>query len=191
MPTARIPIDLTWSIATGSPGVNVFHARADSLDAFNADFNALSALLEQFYTDIAAVIPNTVTISSQGEATGVGDDTGNTYSMDPWSVAGTSTGGYAPPANTMLVRWSAATGGRSGRGRTYISPITEAIIEANGTPDETARGIVATAAEDLVTSSQGFGNGALGIYSRVEDTFRDFVTSEVPNYFAVLRSRRD
>ena len=31
MPTVRIPVDLTWSLATGSPGVNVWHARIDDL----------------------------------------------------------------------------------------------------------------------------------------------------------------
>jgi hypothetical protein len=65
------------------------------------------------------------------------------------------------------------------------------MAQSNGTPVEDVRLSMRDDARDLVTASQGFANGALGIYSRSEDVFRDFVFADVPNYFAVLRSRRD
>lgn len=191
MPTARIPVDIRWTEATGSPGVNVFHARADSLDAFNADFGALSAILEDFYTAIRPLYYVGVTISCAGEAQGVGDDTGSTYLFDPWTMTGSGNQGYLPPADCMLVQWSAQTGGRNGRGRSFLGPLDLAVAETNGTPVEADRESVQDAIDALITANGAFGNGALGVYSRTEDVFRDFVSGSCPNYFAVLRSRRD
>lgn len=190
MPTVRIPIDLTWVGSTGSPGVNVFHGRIIT-GGISSDLQDLTDALQDFYQAIAPVIPNQVTVRWAGEAAGVGDDAGTDFTSPAWTVPGTSSGGYAPPAATMLVQWRTGSGGRSGRGRSFISPVTNAIVESNGTPDETARGIVQDAVDDLIGASSGFGDGALGVYSRTEDVFRDFTSGTVPNYFASLRSRRD
>jgi len=191
MPTGRIVVDVSWGTASGSPGVNVFHARGDSTVDINPDFNVLSEMLETFYADINQQFPSTLTFSQNGEVTGVGDDTGSVWSTDPWTVTGVAPDNYLPPANCMLVNWRAATGGRSGRGKTFLGPLNDNVSEANGTPEESSRVDVQNAVDALIASSTGFGNGALGIYSRTQDIFRDFVSGNVPNDFAVLRSRRD
>jgi hypothetical protein len=191
MSTARIPITLEWTGASGSPGANVWHARGGDPIADPADFNGMAEILQQFYTDIAALIPNQVTISFDGEVQGVGDDVGEQWDTNPWTMTGSSTGGYAPPANCLLAQWRAATGGRSGRGRTFIGPLTNAIIDSDGTPQGSVVTTLQDAIDDLVSASTGFGNGALGIYSRVDSVFRDFVSGTAADYFAVLRSRRD
>jgi hypothetical protein len=191
MPTVRIPIDLTWTGASGSPGVNIWHARVDSILDPNPDVDAMADVLNTFYDEIKGMYSNQVAIRFAGEAQGVGDDTGNTYTGTPWTVNGTNGTGFMPPADCVLVQWRASTGGRSGRGRTFIGPCAGSAEESNGTPTEDSRTLIQGAADNLIDASDSFGNGALGIYSRTQDTFRDVVAAAVPNYFAVLRSRRD
>lgn len=191
MPTLRIPIDLTWSGASGSPGVNVWHGRIINGGLDQTDLGDLTDMLQDFYTTLADVFPEGTTIRWAGEAQGVGDDSGDTFNSDPWTVDGGGTGGFLAPANALLIQWRTNTGGRSGRGRTFLSPLVLFANEDNGTPEESIRTLVSGAADDLISASSGFDNGALGVYSRTEDVFRDFVTAAVPNYFAVLRSRRD
>jgi hypothetical protein len=191
MSTYRIPVDLEWSGASGSPGVNTWHGRDATGSGGGDSLDSLASILETFYTTIAALIPTTATMKFAGIASGVGDDAGDFYSAPEWTVTGTGTGSYLPPANAMLVSWRALTGGRSGRGRTFLSPLTEGLNEANGTPDETARDIVQAAIDNLIEDVDTAGNGALGIYSRTDSLLRDFVSGTCPNYFASIRSRRD
>lgn len=191
MPTARIPIDLTWTGASGSPGANIYHARADSIDQFNADFDALGVILFDFYDTIKDMYCTDVTIRWAGEASGVGDDTGQVYSGNAWSVSGTNGTDHLSPALNVMIRWRTESGGAHGRGRNFYGPLIDGASESNGTPDEDVRDEFQAAADALVAASSGFGNGALGVYSRVEDVFRDFTSATVPNYFAILKSRRD
>jgi hypothetical protein len=191
MTLVRIPVDLTWAGASGSPGVNIWHGRLESLTPGPNEIQSLTDILEDFYTTIRPLLYVDVTISYAGEGQGVGDDIGNTYNSPAWTMTGSGNQGYAPPANCMLAQWSAQTGGRSGRGRTFIGPLDLATLEPNGTPVEAKRTVLQGAMDDLIESSDSIGNGALGIYSRAEGIFRDFVTADVANYFAVLRSRRD
>lgn len=191
MPTVRIPINITWTGSTGSPGVNVWHARVNGELDPNPDVETISGMLEQFYDDISDVVPTDVTFQFLGEATGVGDDADTTFTGTPWTVTGSGGAPHLPPATAMYVNWRAASGGRSGRGRTFISPLVTADNEGNGTPVEQVRGWVQAAADALIDSSDSFANGAVGVYSRTDNVIRDFVSADVPNKFAVLRSRRD
>lgn len=191
MPTVTIPIDITWTGASGSPGVNVWHGRIDSAVEPFEDLGTLTEFLETFYSGLLSLFTTTTTIRWAGEANGVGDDTGDLFTSDPWTLTGTGSNGAMPPANCMLASWRAATGGRSGRGRTFLGPLDRGAEENNGTPAELFRTAVQGEIDELISSSSGFGNGALGIYSRADGVFRDFVSGTCPNYFAVLRSRRD
>lgn len=191
MPTVRIPIDLAWTGSSGSPGVNVWHVRTNALDVVNEDVNYLAGVLETFYDECSDIFPSDFTARFLGEAYGVGDDEGTVYVGDPWTIAGSGGTPHLPPATAMFVNWRGSTGGRRGRGRTYLSPLVTADNEGNGTPVEQVRTWVQTAADNLIESSDSFANGAVGVYSRVSNTFRDFVSAEVPNKFASLRSRRD
>lgn len=191
MPTVRIPIDLSWVGASGSPGVNVFHGRIDPEEIETGGLDDITEMLHTFYSTCVGIFPDGTTIRYEGEAFGVGDDEGNVYTSPEWTVLGEGNGGFLPPANAILVSWKTGSGGRSGRGRTFLSPIVLPADEENGTPGEPTRASVQGAVDALVASSTGFGNGALGVYSRTQDTFRDFTSGNVPNFFAVLRSRRD
>lgn len=190
MTIGRIPIDLLWTGASGSPGVNVFHARWDN-DPLEGTLEQQVESLETFYQDIAGIFPSAVTARWAGLAYGVGPDEGTLFEGEPWTVAGSGGTNFAPPADAMLVQWRTAAAGRSGRGRSFISPLNTGLIEANGTPTEEGRAVLADAAADLVSRSLEDLNGALGVWSRTDNVLRDFTASAVPNYFAVLRSRRD
>lgn len=191
MPTIRVPINLVWTSASGSPGTNTWHARLEDDPLAPDDLEVLTEILHDFYTAIAEFYPNTVLISWGGEGLGVGDDEGTIFESPGWSVAGTSAVAYLPPANCMLINWRTSGGGRSGKGKTFIGPGNVGLIEANGTPSEGARTALSDAAADLIESSDSALNGALGVYSRKTNVFRDFISAEVPNLFAILSSRRD
>lgn len=192
MTLVRIPIDLTWSGASGSPGVNIWHARFDTgAIPTPADLQEVVDALQTFYATIDGLYPNTLTASFAGEAAGVGPDSGDTFTANPWSEPGDNANGYLSPATMMYVNWSTSTGGRRGRGRTFIGPLDAGVREANGTPTEEARGVLQGAVDALVSSSLSDNGWAVGVWSRTDAVLRDFTSGSVPNMFAVLRSRRD
>lgn len=191
MPTVRIPVELNWSGATGSPGVNIWHGRTDPGEVGEVDIDGLSAMLNTFYTGISNMYPAEVEIRFNGEAQGVGDAEGDTFTGTAWALLGTSGSGFAPMGTCMLVNWRSNTGGRRGRGRTFLGPACLASVQDNGTPVELLKSEVQADVNTLVSSSEALANGALGVYSRVENVFRDFASGDVPNKFGLLRSRRD
>lgn len=170
----------------------MFHIRFDTIGLpGEGPIFTLTQLIRDFYDDIKGILPTTYTVRFAGEAQGVGAEQGDTFEADPWTVTGTAAFGYAPPADALLVKWSALTGGRRGRGKTYLGPLTIWALEDNGTPKEEVRSSVQAAADALVSASLSDLNGAVGVYSRVDGLFRDFASATVPNSFASLRSRRD
>lgn len=192
MTIATVPIRLSWTGATGSPGANVWHPRWDGDLGGSAQLAGLLEDLEAFYTAIALLFPPTWSANFDGEITGLGDDLGDSATYEAWSVVGTAnTGNFLPPSNQMLVSWRTGSGGRRGRGRTFLGPVAVAVSDAVGTPTTGAIDVVQDAADALIAASSDPGNGAWGVYSRVDGVVRDFVTALVPDEFAVLRSRRD
>ena len=192
MGAVSLVVDLSWDGASGSPGVNVWHLRDGGGGLINADdINDLSQAIFAFYVELQGLYPTPVHVQQFGEANGVGDDSGSVVAVDPWGLQGTGGTDFLPPANCILASWKASTGGRSGRGRTFLGPMKSAVAEDNGTPDDTDRGTVQTAMDNLIDFSTGFANGAVGIWSPTQNVFRDIVIGNCPNYFAVLRSRRD
>jgi hypothetical protein len=65
------------------------------------------------------------------------------------------------------------------------------VAQADGTVNDAALAAIRAAAGNLVTSSGGFANGALGVWSAKGNAFHDFTSAAVRDKFAVLRSRRD
>jgi hypothetical protein len=191
MPTVRIPVALEWSLASGSPGANIWHVRGDVTSGPGNDIQAMVDAIRDFYAECAGLFPNTMRARFYGEGSGVGDDAETFFPLTGWTVDGTGTNEYMPPATALCVTWRTSSGGRNGRGRTFLGPLATSFSEGNGTPDEPARAGVQTAVDNLVETSDSFANGAVGIYSRLENVLRDIVSGTVPNEFAVLRSRRD
>ena len=176
----------------GGKGTNTWHARPGSPDIGRAGFlEDLMGLVETFYTGIGFIFPGGTTLAFDGVFTGVGNDAGTYFETDPWTVAADGTGGSLPPANAICFNWIGSGGDRSKRGRSFIGPIGTQYLQPDGTIATLQLADLRSAAAALVSASEGFANGALGIWSRQEDLFRDMVSSGLRDQFAVLRSRRD
>jgi hypothetical protein len=133
----------------------------------------------------------------------VEEETSTEYVLTFAPVSGSGTGS-APQALALVVTWRTEVAARRGRGRTFVGPLAPAVVATDGTPADTARSTLATAAAALVSSSQGFANGAIGVwgyqsaYTGEGDrppgqprVLRDFTGSTIRDLFGILRSRRD
>lgn len=170
----------SWSLRTEDPG---------ALDV--ANLNNLSELIETFYTDHSGTYSTDTSIRFDGLFNGLGDDEGQLVEGDTWTVDGVSGGESLPPANCIVVGWRTDSGGRNGRGRTFLGPVHINALDSNGTIEPSFLSTIRSTANDLVSASTAIGNGAVGVYSKQENVFRDFTSTATRDTFAVLRSRRD
>lgn len=176
----------------GGIGTNTWHTRTGGEIESDADsISDLMAAVQDWYDGMKFYAPTGTTFAFDGLSSGVGDDEGQYVNTDPWSIAGAASGGSLPPANAIVINWRGESGDRSRRGRTFFGPCAPVTMEADGTIPAAQLGEIRDLASTLVSESDGFANGALGIYSRQESVFRDMVASSVRDQFGVLRSRRD
>lgn len=191
MPLYRAVITMN-SAVLGGTGTNTWHFRTLEVTPLVADLDLLMEGLTTFYNSRIEAYADSTELRFDGEFTGIGPDEGSTATGVPWSLQGTSTGGSLPPSQCVCVSWEGAVGDRSKRGRTFFGPMALNQLQTdNGSIDNTELGQWRDAADTLVNFSEDFDNGAIGIWSRQESVFRDFVASHVSDQFASLRSRRD
>lgn len=191
MALGRIVVRISHS-SLGGTGSNSWHFRADGPfeDSFgHAEDLALD--IKAFYASCGSLFPDTGVWSFDGLILGVGADEGQTYSIANWSQPGSAAGGVLPPQTCIVVGWRTPSGGRSGRGRTFLGPLTTNAVEANGTIETTKLGVCRTAATALVNASTGTIGAALGVFSPQDGVVRDFTSAVVHDKFAYLGSRRD
>lgn len=199
----RVPVNITFPGA-GSPGVNVWHIRtADPVIATELQqANALIAYIRSFYTTIAAHYPSTTSLSL-----GTVTEEGTSREIAPTMAAVTGSGtGSAPQLLSLVVTWRTTIASRRGRGRTFLGPHCTSDMQSDGTPAPSLISDVSTASSALITSSQAYGNGAVGVwgYSAAKTPgkenprnpadareFRDFTGRAIRDLFGSLRSRRD
>lgn len=192
MVIARVPIGINWSYGTGSPGANIWHARWDGDLDGSPQLAGLLDDLQTFYDDISGLFTPAVTIHFDGEVTGLGGDTGETASYDPWTITGSAgSGSGLPTSNQIVVGWKTGSGGRSGRGRTFLGPLETGVSGADSLPVPGAITAVQDAADLLISEGLDAGNGSWGVFSRQDNVVRDFTSATVRREFGVLRSRRD
>lgn len=184
------------SPAMPDDGVNTWHMREDA--AFPIDSRAavedMMVWVSVFYEGIKGVYTPDTVLSWDGEATEVGSEDPKFHSgMTAWSKTGTGGSNAMPPADQMLVKWSTASASRSGKGRTFIGPLSEDNLQSNGTPEESNRSVIQGAADALISTSEAADaeSQAIGIWSVKDGVLRDITGASVPNKFASLRSRRD
>lgn len=189
MATFRAVVDLSWS-GMGSPGVNVWHFRQDG-EPLNTSVQEVIDALQTFYTSCLGLYSNDAVISMPNEV--IKDPYGSPEyeAVEGWSTTGQGGGAKAPAATALTVTWRTTSATRSGRGRTFLSPITAAAVEGDGTVLGTQLNAVRNAADTLVSTSKDWNQAALGVYSQADGLFRDFQSANVRDTFAVLRSRRD
>lgn len=183
----KIPVKLAYTQG-GSPGVNVWHARIvnEETDLENA-LDALAA----FYNAVKVNMRNSTQITIGSGM--IRDPYGNpTYVDDDVTVlTGGGSSASLSPLLAYCINWKTASASRSGRGRTFIGPLTIDNNEVDGTPAAAPLNAVRTAATNLVATSQGIGGWSFGVYSQKQGILRDFTGSSVADKFAYLSSRRD
>lgn len=192
MALLHVPIRLTWA-GSGSPGVNVWDVRTTGGDAGPSDdLEAMTDALETFYTDLMAgdIFPGGYRASWDGTATSVGEDP-EFFTSPGWSVTESGPADVAPPIAQMILTLRTTSATRRGRGRKFIGPVRPTIVQSDGTPTTAALGVLQAAATGLLAASNGFADGAIGVYSSVDGLFRDITAVQARDYFASLRSRRD
>lgn len=174
----------------GGTGTNTWHVRTDTGEGLVA-LNPMAATLEDFYTAILDIYTQQTFVRFDGEWAGVGADEGDFLQGTDWEVQGQDSGGGMPPSQCVVVGWRTDSGGRRGKGRTFLGPLGKAGLETNGTPSSAMLTQIRGAATALVDDSAGLGNGAFGVYSKEDSLIRDFTSSNVRDIYASLRSRRD
>lgn len=188
---AYTQITALWSGFSGSPGYTRFRFDGD-LDAAAAD--AAGGRVSAFFTFIAALLPDTVTVAVDPTAEIHDIDGGLTgtvaFAPDP-DVDGSGTGGYAAPVGAAIT-WHTGLflGGREARGRTYIVPLNGADFEANGTLTSGTQTGLQDAADTLLG-----GTPPLVVAGGHSPTGGGYVapviSASVRDKAAILTSRRD
>lgn len=191
MVIAAVPVDITWSYGTGSPGRNTWHVRTDGDLVDGEQIAGLIEDIQSFYEAINTLMHVNWSARFAGVVNGLGTDEGDTGTYPAWQVDGDATGDVLPTSNQIVVGWRASTGGRRGRGRTFLGPLQAVVLDPDGLPTQASIDVIQNAANNLVAASTGTLNGAVGVYSRTDGLVRDVVAATVRREFAVLRSRRD
>jgi len=197
----RVPFNITFPGA-GSPGANIFHIRTAISTAPEEllEATALIGYIRTLYTNMANYMPTGTTVTL-----GTVSEEGTQREIVPTFAAVTGSGtGSMMQALALVVTWRASIAARRGRGRTFLGPLATSTVQSDGTPVDSFRTAMTTAASGLVTSSMAYGNGAIGVwgYSTAKApgaprdpndarVFRDFTGSTVRDLFGILRSRRD
>lgn len=178
--------------ALGGTGTNTWHVRAGEPDgAGPTNLQDAEDVLEAFYAGVETYLGPTTTVAHDGVWTVIDDNSLAQVSVDPWSHGNVGSGSSLPPQECLVVGWRTLSGGRSGRGRTFLGPLSDLVLQDNGTPTEDSRAGVVAAADALIAESGGPDGWAFVVWSETDSLARDFVSGAVRNVFGSLRSRRD
>lgn len=198
----------------GAPGLNTFYGIAEGMDLPVAANNFADRIVA-FYNEIngptttTSLMVDGYTATVEGTMAVIDEATGDLISeipvtTSPLSVEGDRIGNQSPNATQFLVRFS--TGGivnnRLVKGRVFVGPLFAA-LDQDGTPTAAAATQVRDAAQThlvdpgdtlvdqptLQVWSRPF-EGSATVDPRVGTT-HIVIGASVPDFFAVLRSRRD
>lgn len=196
IPTAAVRIDAVWANASVS-GVNVWHGQtAVSGSPTVTDTQTLVDRLQTFYTAIADRISTGTTVTVGARAIAIGLTPEQFIAVTPRVVAGTAAGDPLPLQTTLTLKLRTVNATRRGRGRVYLSFMTES-DSSNGAPTAVLLNDVNTAAAGLI-SSPSTTLPALGVLSNLgngtvvaPDPYLTVINSAVAGtQWSVLRSRR-
>ena len=187
----RTTVKLTFPRGSGG-GTNTWHVRDPGTEVPSA-LSALSSYLEDFYSGMASALGSGYVVQSDGVFTTV-DDPEDPEAVEiggaKWTVNGTGSG-FMDTQSMIVVGWRSSTPTRNGRGRTFIGPLIQGVIEpSNGTIAPPALANVQGLADDLVDQSLLGLNGAFVVWSPTENIARDLQSARVRDTFAHLSSRR-
>lgn len=196
----RCAVQITYP-RPGSPGANVWHFRTGAGPGSEASnrTNAVAAI-KKFYTDLgggaAQFFANGISFKIENV---VDLATNESYDQDVVVNGPSGTSNTCPDVLCVCVSWRTSSSTRRGRGRTFLGPLSAAVMDTNGTPTDNAIAVVGTASQNLINASLTDNGWAIGIYGlqasgggpTAPRVLRDLVAYRVRDEFAILRSRRD
>lgn len=201
MAVYRIPIEI---INPNFPSnmANVWHGRTDTTDDFWDPVDETSSLLgalKAFYTVVAGVVAKDTKFRFPTAIVDVTDPAAPTevnVTAIPDITSSITT--LAPKGLSLCVSWRTSLRARRGRGRQFLGPMGDGMLDPNtGLPYEPNRLVIQDAVDDLVAASTAVNGWALGVYGQETagvaepKVLRDFVAGDVAKEFSLLRSRRD
>lgn len=194
-------IKLRWSGLPGGIGYTMFHMRDFSAgEPTVADANAALLRITNYAENIAAYLPQKVTLQAEAEVEVLEETNGQLI-----TVLGGTTQVIKTGAAASTVGWAAAAGaviswstpgvrnGRRVRGRSFIVPLATTSYDTDGTLTPAVVAGLNTAATTL---RDGAGTLDLGIYARptgpgaTDGVWYAVTGHRVPDMSAILRSRR-
>ena len=191
MTIIRVPAKITHNYA-GGEAMNVWHCRTADDDPATWQLDGALDALQTFYTAVGSLYPTGTTIRI-GEGM-VGDPLGAPFYVDddPRTIAPAPSSALVDATFlAIVVGWRTTSATRSGRGRTFLGPLSGTHSQGNGTPLDTTLTTVRNAATALITASTGQAGWSWGVLSTTTGIFRDVTGSSVKDRFAYLSSRRD
>lgn len=185
----------------GAPGLSTNYFVDSSPLGWSNLVDAIREQIKLSWDSLAPYIHTNVTATVEKPVDIIEDTTGEILQTvagdEVYSVTGTSTDPFLPPATAMAVTWrtDGVVAGKHVRGRTYLSPLTNVASSPYGVPSST---FIEDAEAYALEMNDGSANYPLAIWSRPktgagarEGSTHLVTSSVVGTEFAVLRSRRD
>jgi hypothetical protein len=194
MPTFRSIVTLNHP-NLGGTATNSFHFVTEpgaTSGEITDQVTSAAGALEAMYTQLAefCYVGNTV-IQHSGEWVEVGVEDPEFAISPAWTETVGDIANGMPPHDCLVVTWRTALAGRSGRGRTFLSPLNDVALEADGTPTASFRTLVEAAADEIITYNGDPDQGQFVVWSPTDEIARSITSRSTRNIFASLRSRRD
>ena len=137
MAVYRATVNLTFPVGNGG-GTNTWSLRTGAIGD-TAAITALMGYVEDFYDNLSEWFPSNFVAAWDGTVQELG--TPSPEYLDPitgWSVTGDApSSSFLPTAAMVCVNWRSTLASRSGRGRTFLGPLSTSSAESNGTPAPT------------------------------------------------------
>jgi hypothetical protein len=196
----RMPV-LIQGPAAGGPYINVWHFRVSSTPVVDGSLNTVTGQIRAFYQALTQTVPNVGPILAPNMnvtaefATNV--ETQEQFAVS-WTPLSTGTfGTWAPTRLAMAVQWKTSIAARRARGRTFVGPLQNAVVDTLGTPKAPVVTALKAAADALVNSSLLDDLSAVGVWGLQTPgggpdsphVIRDITGSSVKTKFATLRTR--
>lgn len=190
MPIYRMTVRTSFPGGSAA-GTNTWHFRKSAPIVPGPDSTV--TLVRNFYSGIKSLFGSTYKWTWDGTLQEVATTTPSLVGIQSgWTEQGSSGGNMdtGPAGVGLCVTWRSSIANRRGRGRTFIAPLPAQWYQTDGTLLDANLVTLRTAANALVSGSVADGNGAVTVFSHVDNIARDIVAASVTDRVAFLSSRR-
>lgn len=192
-------VTINWTGFAGAPGyTNLYFGNSTPGTISQAVVDNALVKVDAFIAATVLRVPTTVTRAIDPSIEIIDDTNGQLERFMAGTIpaprVGTGTGAYAAPAGAVISWYTnAVRNGRRIRGRTFLVPIANGALEADGSLQPAALTDLRTAADNLRAAT---GDSRLVIWGRptapgaTDGVSAEVASSQVPDRIAVLTSRR-